>query len=212
MQSDGSVKPLPAPCVDTGMGLERLAAILQHVHSNYEIDLFDTLIRAASRETGCDDLGNASLRVIADHIRATAFLVSDGVNPSNEGRGYVQRRIVRRAIRHGYKLGRKTPFFHKLVPDLVALMGDAYPKLRSDAARITEVLRVEEERFFETLSTGMDILDAALANGVDVLPGEVAFKLHDTFGFPLDLSADVCRERGVAVDEAGFHAAMEDTV
>ena len=209
MQSDGSVKPLPAPCVDTGMGLERLAAILQHVHSNYEIDLFDTLIRAASRETGCDDLGNASLRVIADHIRATAFLVSDGVNPSNEGRGYVQRRIVRRAIRHGYKLGRKTPFFHKLVPDLVALMGDAYPKLRSDAARITEVLRVEEERFFETLSTGMDILDAALANGVDVLPGEVAFKLHDTFGFPLDLSADVCRERGVAVDEAGFHAAME---
>ena len=209
MQSDGSIRPLPAPCVDTGMGLERLAAILQHVHSNYEIDLFDALIRAAARETGCSDLGNSSLRVIADHIRATAFLVSDGVNPSNEGRGYVQRRIVRRAIRHGYKLGCKKPFFHKLVPDLVALMGEAYPKLVADAKRITEVLKVEEERFFETLATGMDILDAALADGAKVLPGDVAFKLHDTFGFPLDLSADVCRERGVAVDEAGFHAAME---
>ena len=209
MQPDGSIKPLPAPCVDTGMGLERLAAILQHVHSNYEIDLFDALIRAAARETGCSDLHNSSLRVIADHIRATAFLVSDGVNPSNEGRGYVQRRIVRRAIRHGYKLGCKKPFFHKLVPDLVALMGEAYPKLKSDAKRITEVLKVEEERFFETLATGMEILDTALADGAKVLPGEVAFKLHDTFGFPLDLSADVCRERGVAVDEAGFHAAME---
>ena len=209
MQPDGSIKPLPAPCVDTGMGLERLAAIRQHVHSNYEIDLFDALIRAAARETGCSDLHNSSLRVIADHIRATAFLVSDGVNPSNEGRGYVQRRIVRRAIRHGYKLGCKKPFFHKLVPDLVALMGEAYPKLKSDAKRITEVLKVEEERFFETLATGMEILDTALADGAKVLPGEVAFKLHDTFGFPLDLSADVCRERGVAVDEAGFHAAME---
>ena len=209
MQPDGSIKPLPAPCVDTGMGLERLAAILQQVHSNYEIDLFDALIRAAARETGCSDLHNSSLRVIADHIRATAFLVSDGVNPSNEGRGYVQRRIVRRAIRHGYKLGCKKPFFHKLVPDLVALMGEAYPKLKSDAKRITEVLKVEEERFFETLATGMEILDTALADGAKVLPGEVAFKLHDTFGFPLDLSADVCRERGVAVDEAGFHAAME---
>ena len=209
MQPDGSVKPLPAPCVDTGMGLERLAAILQHVHSNYEIDIFDALIKAAARETGCADLGNKSLRVIADHIRATAFLVSDGVNPSNEGRGYVQRRIVRRAIRHGYKLGRKTPFFHKLVPDLVSLMGDAYPALAAQAARITEVLRVEEERFFETLEVGMQILDTALEGGVTVLPGEVAFKLHDTFGFPLDLSADVCRERGLAVDEAGFHAAME---
>ena len=209
MQPDGSVKPLPAPCVDTGMGLERLAAIMQHVHSNYEIDLFDALIKAAARETGCADLGNKSLRVIADHIRATAFLVSDGVNPSNEGRGYVQRRIVRRAIRHGYKLGQKTPFFHKLVKDLVALMGAAYPKLKADEARITEVLRVEEERFFETLATGMEILDAALAGGVTVLPGEVAFKLHDTYGFPLDLSADVCRERDLSVDEAGFHAAME---
>ncbi|MEI8324649.1 MAG: alanine--tRNA ligase [Betaproteobacteria bacterium] len=209
MQSDGSLKPLPAPCVDTGMGLERLAAILQQVHSNYEIDLFDTLIRAAARETGCADLGNSSLRVIADHIRATAFLASDGVNPSNEGRGYVQRRIVRRAIRHGYKLGCKKPFFHRLVPDLVALMGVAYPKLVADAKRITEVLKAEEERFFETLATGMDILDNALADGATLLPGEVAFKLHDTFGFPLDLSADVCRERGLAVDEAGFQQAME---
>ncbi len=209
MQSDGSVKPLPAPCVDTGMGLERLAAILQHVHSNYEIDLFDALIKAAARETGCTDLLNPSLRVIADHIRATAFLVSDGVLPSNEGRGYVQRRIVRRAIRHGYKLGRKTPFFHKLVADLAQLMGDAYPKLREQQARITEVLRVEEERFYETLATGMEILETALADGAGTLAGDVAFKLHDTYGFPLDLSADVCRERGVTVDEAGFHAAME---
>ncbi len=209
MQPDGSLLPLPAPCVDTGMGLERLAAILQHVHSNYEIDLFDALIKAASRETGCTDLNNKSLRVIADHIRATAFLVSDGVIPSNEGRGYVQRRIVRRAIRHGYKLGKKSPFFHKLVADLVALMGDAYPKLKADQTRITEVLKAEEERFFETLENGMSILDAALADGTQVLPGEVAFKLHDTYGFPLDLSADVCRERDVNVDEAGFAAAME---
>jgi alanyl-tRNA synthetase len=209
MDETGAVTPLPAPCVDTGMGLERLAAILQHVHSNYEIDLFDALIKAASRETGCTDLNNKSLRVIADHIRATAFLVSDGVIPSNEGRGYVQRRIVRRAIRHGYKLGQKTPFFHKLVKDLVQVMGAAYPHMASQEARITEVLRVEEERFFETLATGMQILDEALAGGVKVLPGEVAFKLHDTYGFPLDLSADVCRENGVEVDSAGFAAAME---
>ena len=209
MQADGSVKNLPAPCVDTGMGLERLAAILQHVHSNYEIDLFDTLIKAASRETGCQDLGHKSLRVIADHIRATAFLVSDGVIPGNEGRGYVQRRIIRRAIRHGYLLGKTAPFFHRLVADLVALMGEAYPRLKADQARITEVLKAEEERFFETLAHGMQILDAALAGGARVLPGDVAFKLHDTFGFPLDLSADVCRERGLSVDEAGFHAAME---
>ncbi|MES2952146.1 MAG: alanine--tRNA ligase [Pseudomonadota bacterium] len=209
MQPDGSLNKLPAPCVDTGMGLERLAAILQHVHSNYEIDLFDALIKAAARETGCTDLDNKSLRVIADHIRATAFLVSDGVLPSNEGRGYVQRRIVRRAIRHGYKLGKKTPFFHKLVADLVKVMGAAYPNLASQEKRITDVLRMEEERFFETLATGMEILDGALADGVKVLPGDVAFKLHDTFGFPLDLSADVCRENGVEVDEAGFQAAME---
>ena len=209
MHEDGSVTPLPAPCVDTGMGLERLAAILQHVHSNYEIDIFDALIKAASRETGCTDLQNKSLRVIADHIRATAFLVSDGVVPSNEGRGYVQRRIVRRAIRHGYKLGKKSPFFHKLVTDLVQLMGAAYPNLANQAERITDILRIEEERFFETLQSGMQILDAALEGGVKVLPGEVAFKLHDTYGFPLDLSADVCRERGLSVDEAGFAVAME---
>ena len=209
MDDNGGVTPLPAPCVDTGMGLERLAAILQHVHSNYEIDIFDALIKAASRETGCTDLNNKSLRVIADHIRATAFLVSDGVVPSNEGRGYVQRRIVRRAIRHGYLLGKKTPFFHKLVPDLVRLMGAAYPNMANQAERITDILRIEEERFFETLETGMQILDAALAGGVKVLPGEVAFKLHDTYGFPLDLSADVCRERGLSVDEAGFATAME---
>ncbi|MEW6480665.1 MAG: alanine--tRNA ligase [Pseudomonadota bacterium] len=209
MKEDGSVTPLPAPCVDTGMGLERLAAILQHVHSNYEIDIFDVLIKAAARETGTTDLSNPSLKVIADHIRATSFLISDGVIPSNEGRGYVQRRIIRRAIRHGYKLGQKTPFFHKLVPDLVKMMGEAYPNMASQAQRITEVLKAEEERFYETLANGMEILDAALAGGAKVLPGEVAFKLHDTYGFPLDLSGDVCRERGVAVDEAGFHAAME---
>ena len=209
MQPDGSLKNLPAPCVDTGMGLERLAAILQHVHSNYEIDIFQGLIAAAGRETGIADLSTPSLKVIADHIRATSFLVADGVIPSNEGRGYVQRRIIRRAIRHGYKLGRKTPFFHKLVPDLVALMGEAYPNLKASEKRVMEVLKAEEERFYETLENGMHILDAALAGGQKVLPGDVAFKLHDTYGFPLDLSADVCRERGVSVDEAGFNAAME---
>ncbi|MDP2066188.1 MAG: alanine--tRNA ligase [Burkholderiaceae bacterium] len=228
MQEDGSLKNLPAPCVDTGMGLERLAAILQHVHSNYEIDIFDALIKAASREvfggSGEKDLDNKSLRVIADHIRATAFLVSDGVIPSNEGRGYVQRRIVRRAIRHGYKLGKKTPFFHKLVPDLVRLMGAAYPSLASQEKRITDVLKAEEERFFETLENGMEILENAftlsdilIKTSLEVdgskpqllLPGELAFKLHDTYGFPLDLTQDVCRERGVSVDEAGFHAAMD---
>jgi alanyl-tRNA synthetase len=313
--------PLPAPCVDTGMGLERLAAILQHVHSNYEIDIFDALIKAASRETGCTDLSVKSLRVIADHIRATAFLVSDGVVPSNEGRGYVQRRIIRRAIRHGYLLGQKTPFFHKLVPDLVALMGDAYPNLANQAERITEVLKIEEERFFETLATGMEIFNSDVVkiyaqvfaeehaiynllphpvsnnylkhfvghrqldgrvdvfvslsgvaetihtvnarnvgqkqyllmlcensevavrekefNQLRLLPmygaigdltwyvvgvesfqkkikdlkvvfsGETAFKLHDTYGFPLDLTNDVCRELGICVDEAGFRAAMD---
>jgi alanyl-tRNA synthetase len=209
MDETGAVTPLPAPCVDTGMGLERLAAILQHVHSNYEIDIFEALIKAAGRETGTADLSNPSLKVIADHIRATSFLISDGVIPSNEGRGYVQRRIVRRAIRHGYKLGQKTPFFHKLVPDLVAVMGEAYPNMANQAQRITEVLKAEEERFYETLANGMEILDAALAGDAKVLPGDVAFKLHDTYGFPLDLSGDVCRERGLTVDEAGFHAAME---
>jgi alanyl-tRNA synthetase len=217
MQPDGSVKKLPAPCVDTGMGLERLAAILQHVHSNYEIDLFQALIKAAGRETATKDLENPSLKVIADHIRACSFLVADGVIPSNEGRGYVQRRIIRRAIRHGYKLGRKTPFFHKLVPDLVQQMGDAYPNLKASQQRVMEVLKAEEERFYETLETGMEILDAALGSqegaasgaGRKVLPGDVAFKLHDTYGFPLDLTNDVCRERDVTVDVAGFEAAMD---
>ncbi len=331
MKEDGSVVPLPAPCVDTGMGLERLAAILQHVHSNYEIDIFDALIKAAARETGTADLANPSLKVIADHIRATSFLISDGVIPSNEGRGYVQRRIVRRAIRHGYKLGQKTPFFHKLVADLARLMGDAYPAIREQQQRITEVLKTEEERFYETLSEGMLILDGvtsaaafmqtalcdsigasavtlpglfwgawrdadvvdsfiewnghewpvifvadaskdanqlidqaqqilrspapylrkqlpkgekvvvALSSGAPKesadalreaakqssaafslfelnesqlsaakrLDGDVAFKLHDTYGFPLDLTNDVCRERGVEVDEADFNTAME---
>ncbi|WP_299764511.1 alanine--tRNA ligase [Ramlibacter sp.] len=209
MQPDGSLKNLPAPCVDTGMGLERLAAILQHVHSNYEIDIFQGLIAAAGRETGIADLATPSLKVIADHIRATAFLVTDGVIPSNEGRGYVQRRIIRRAIRHGYKLGRKTPFFHKMVPDLVELMGQAYPNLKASGQRVMDVLKAEEERFYETLANGMEILDTALAGGQNVLPGEVAFKLHDTYGFPLDLTQDVCRERDVVVDESGFKAAME---
>ena len=294
MHEDGSVTRLPAPCVDTGMGLERLAAILQGVHSNYEIDLFQKLIQAAARETGCTDLDNPSLKVIADHIRATAFLVSDGVIPSNEGRGYVQRRIIRRAIRHGYKLGQKNPFFPKLVRDLVQQMGAAYPRLAEQEARITETLKTEEELFSKTLSSGLRVLSDALdkkqatqiaralyadiyslgsqsaTNNVDghlfgtrkndpnkpFLPGElftvfivkdslddleqedlelearkstwssnrtialrewsglqldgqIAFKLHDTYGFPLDLTQDVCRERGVTVDEAGFDAAMQ---
>ena len=208
MADDGSVSPLPAPCVDTGMGLERLAAILQGVHSNYDIDVFQALIAAAARETACADLTTPSLKVIADHIRATAFLVSDGVVPGNEGRGYVQRRIIRRAIRHGYKLGQMKPFFHKLVPDLVVLMGGAYPTMAAKSQHVMDVLRVEEERFYETLATGMDILDAALPQGMSTLAGDVAFKLHDTYGFPLDLTQDVCRERQVAVDVAGFDAAM----
>ena len=208
MHEDGSLTPLPAPCVDTGMGLERLAAILQHVHSNYEIDLFERLIAEAGQATGCTDLANPSLKVIADHIRATSFLVSDGVIPSNEGRGYVQRRIIRRAIRHGYKLGQKKPFFHRLVPVLVELMGAAYPRLQAEGKRVEEVLKAEEERFYETLANGMEILDDALIAGRKELPGHVAFKLHDTYGFPLDLTQDVCRERGVSVDVAGFDEAM----
>ena len=209
MKEDGSVERLPAPCVDTGMGLERLAAILQHVHSNYEIDLFERLIAEAGKVTGCTDLANPSLKVIADHIRATSFLVSDGVIPSNEGRGYVQRRIIRRAIRHGYKLGQKTPFFYKLVAPLVELMGAAYPRLQAEAKRVEEVLKAEEERFYETLAHGMEILDVALEGGQKTLPGDVAFKLHDTYGFPLDLTQDVARERDVTVDVDGFNAAME---
>jgi len=208
----GNMPRLPKQCVDTGMGIERLAAVLQHVHSNYEIDLFQSLIKAAARETGTADLGNNSLKVIADHIRACSFLIVDGIIPGNEGRGYVLRRIIRRAIRHGYKLGRRQPFFNRIVTDLVAEMGAAYPELTEAQARVTEVLRQEEERFFETIDIGMEILETALAEvqkkGTRTLDGEVAFKLHDTFGFPLDLTADVCREREMTVDETAFDAAM----
>ncbi|WP_175782108.1 alanine--tRNA ligase [Burkholderia anthina] len=210
--AQGNMTRLPKQSVDTGMGLERLAAVLQHVHSNYEIDLFQNLIKAAARVTEISDLTNNSLKVIADHIRACSFLIVDGVIPGNEGRGYVLRRIVRRAIRHGYKLGRKGSFFHKLVADLVAEMGAAYPELKEAEQRVTDVLRQEEERFFETIEHGMSILDAALADveakGGKVLDGELAFKLHDTYGFPLDLTADVCRERGMTVDEPAFDDAM----
>ncbi|KWB17928.1 alanine--tRNA ligase [Burkholderia cepacia] len=210
--AQGNMTRLPKQSVDTGMGLERLAAVLQHVHSNYEIDLFQNLIKAAARVTEISDLTNNSLKVIADHIRACSFLIVDGVIPGNEGRGYVLRRIVRRAIRHGYKLGRKGAFFHKLVADLVAEMGVAYPELKEAEQRVTDVLRQEEERFFETIEHGMSILEAALADveakGGKVLDGELAFKLHDTYGFPLDLTADVCRERGMTVDEPAFDDAM----
>ncbi|GAB3627080.1 alanyl-tRNA synthetase [Pandoraea terrae] len=208
----GNMAPLPKPCVDTGMGLERIAAVLQHVHSNYDIDLFQHLIKAAARETGVTDLSANSLKVIADHIRACSFLIVDGVIPGNEGRGYVLRRIIRRAIRHGYKLGCKKAFFYKLVPDLVAEMGTAYPELADAQQRVMDILRQEEERFGETIENGMEILESALADmqtrGVTTLDGEVAFKLHDTYGFPLDLTADVCRERQMSVDEAAFNAAM----
>jgi len=209
----GVMHKLPKPSVDTGMGLERVAAVLQGVHSNYEIDLFVHLLEAAKRAVDAGGAKNCdpqapSLKVIADHIRACAFTVADGVIPGNEGRGYVLRRITRRAIRHGYKLGARTPFFHLLVAPLAAEMGDAYPELRREAARITDVLKQEEERFFQTIANGMEILEAALAGGTQRLDGEVAFKLHDTYGFPLDLTADVCRERGVAVDAEAFDAAM----
>jgi len=213
----GVMHKLPKPSVDTGMGLERLTAVLQHVHSNYEIDTFVNLLAAAKREveaaSGIDcDKDSPSLKVIADHIRACAFTVVDGVIPGNAGRGYVLRRITRRAIRHGYKLGARKPFFHKLVAGLAAEMGDAYPELRQHQQRATEVLKQEEEGFFRTIANGMEILDAALANldeaGAKTIDGETAFKLHDTYGFPLDLTADVCRERGVTVDSAGFDAAM----
>ncbi|MBK9361151.1 MAG: alanine--tRNA ligase [Rubrivivax sp.] len=212
---DGVMHPLPKPSVDTGMGLERLAAVLQHVHSNYQIDLFVRLLAAAKNAvdyaagSGHDcDKDSPSLKVIADHIRACTFTVVDGVIPGNEGRGYVLRRIARRAIRHGYKLGARKPFFHTLVMPLAAEMGDAYPELKREAMRVTEVLKQEEERFFQTIANGMEILEGALAGGAKVVDGETAFKLHDTFGFPLDLTADVCRERGVTVDEAGFQTAM----
>ncbi len=208
----GVMHPLPKPSVDTGMGLERISAVLQHVHANYEIDLFQTLIKAAARETKTTDLDNPSLKVLADHIRACSFLIADGVIPGNEGRGYVLRRIIRRAIRHGYKLGARSAFFHKILPDLVAEMGEAYPELVSSQTRISEVLKQEEDRFFETIENGMAILEAELAEMVKAtnttFNGETAFKLHDTYGFPLDLTADVCRERDVTVDSIAFDAAM----
>jgi alanyl-tRNA synthetase len=204
----GVMHPLPKPSVDTGMGLERISAVLQHVHANYEIDLFQTLIAAAARETKTADLSSPSLKVLADHIRACSFLIADGVIAGNEGRGYVLRRIIRRAIRHGYKLGVRSAFFHKIVPDLVAEMGSAYPELTSNQARITEILKQEEDRFFETIENGMAILETELANTAAVFNGETAFKLHDTYGFPLDLTADICRERNVAVDTDAFNAAM----
>jgi alanyl-tRNA synthetase len=210
---DGVMHPLPKPSVDTGMGLERIAAVLQHVHSNYEIDLFVNLLNAAKTAVdgagaGNCDANSPSLKVIADHIRACSFTVADGVIPGNAGRGYVLRRITRRAIRHGYKLGARAPFFHKIVAALVQEMGEAYPELKANQARVTEVLKQEEERFFQKITNGMEILETALANSSKVIDGETAFKLHDTFGFPLDLTADVCRERGVTVDEAGFEVAM----
>ncbi len=209
----GVLTPLPKPCVDTGMGLERLAAVLQHVHSNYEIDLFQNLIRAAARETHTTDLASNSLKVIADHIRACSFLIADGVIPGNEGRGYVLRRIIRRALRHGYKLGQKQPFFHKVVGDLVQEMGAAYPELVEQRSRVEGVLKQEEERFGETLENGMKILESALGGRKSgdprMLDGETVFLLYDTYGFPVDLTADICRERGISVDHAGFERAME---
>jgi len=219
---DGVMHKLPKPSVDTGMGLERITAVLQHVHSNYEIDLFVALLAAAKNavdfaagvtdgSAGCD-ASSPSLKVIADHIRACSFTVADGVIPGNAGRGFVLRRIARRAIRHGYKLGARAPFFHTLVHPLAVQMGDAYPELRSNADRIFNVLKQEEERFFQTIANGMEILDSALAaveaSGTKQIDGDTAFKLHDTYGFPVDLTADVCRERGVTVDQAGFEAAM----
>ncbi len=207
----GTMHPLPKPSVDTGMGLERISAVMQHVHSNYDIDLFQALIAAAARETQTNDLTNNSLKVIADHIRACSFLIVDGVIPGNEGRGYVLRRIIRRAIRHGYKLGARTAFFHRIVPDLAAVMGDAYPELVTAQNRVMDILRQEEERFFETIEHGMGILEAALKtiSAGGTFDGELAFRLHDTYGFPLDLTADICREANVGVDTAAFDAAMQ---
>jgi len=204
----GVMHKLPKPSVDTGMGLERISAVLQHVHANYEIDIFTTLIEAAARETKTADLTSPSLKVLADHIRACSFLIADGVIPGNEGRGYVLRRIIRRAIRHGYKLGARKAFFHNMVADLANVMGDAYPELVKEQTRILSTLKLEEDRFFETIENGMAILEAEIANAPTLLNGELAFKLHDTFGFPLDLTADICRERNITVDTAGFDAAM----
>jgi alanyl-tRNA synthetase len=206
--SAGTLHPLPKPSVDTGMGLERISAVMQHVHSNYDIDLFQSLIKAAARVTNTANLADNSLKVIADHIRACAFLITDGVIPGSEGRGYVLRRIIRRAIRHGYQLGQKQPFFYQLVEDLSQAMGQAYPELVAAKARVADVLQQEEERFAETLENGMQILETALGQKITVLDGETAFRLYDTFGFPIDLTADIARERGVSVDHAGFEQAM----
>lgn len=206
----GNMNPLPKPSVDTGMGLERMAAVMQHVHSNYEIDLFQNLLKAVARETGAPfSMEEPSLKVIADHIRSCSFLIADGVLPANEGRGYVLRRIIRRAVRHGYKLGQSKPFFHKLVADLVKEMGDAYPELKEKQAQIEEALKNEESRFAQTLETGMALLENALAKGGKTLGGEIIFKLYDTYGFPYDLTADICRERNIEPDEAGFEREME---
>lgn len=204
----GTMHKLPKPSVDTGMGLERISAVLQHVHANYEIDIFTALIAAAARETKTTDLTSPSLKVLADHIRACSFLIADGVIPGNEGRGYVLRRIIRRAIRHGYKLSSRAAFFYKIVPDLVTIMGEAYPELVANKVRIMDMLKLEEDRFFETIENGMAILETDLANTKQVFNGETAFKLHDTYGFPLDLTADICRERDVSVDTIAFDAAM----
>ncbi|MDC0948354.1 alanine--tRNA ligase [Gammaproteobacteria bacterium] len=206
---DGTLTPLPKPSVDTGMGIERLAAVLQGVHSNFEIDTFQALIKAVQRETGNDDDGNFSHRVIADHIRSTAFMIVDGVQPSNEGRGYVLRRIIRRAVRHGYRLGQQRPFFYRLVDPLVAEMGDAYPELRRKVDEVKRELQNEEVRFAETLEHGMKLLDQALKGGQQHIDGETAFRLYDTYGFPLDLTCDIARERGLVVDVDGFNSAME---
>ncbi|PXX17923.1 alanyl-tRNA synthetase [Nitrosomonas ureae] len=206
--SAGVLHPLPKPSVDTGMGLERISAVMQHVHSNYDIDLFQSLIKAAARVTNTSNLDDNSLKVIADHIRACSFLITDGVIPGSEGRGYVLRRIIRRAIRHGYKLGQKQPFFHQLVENLDQVMGQAYPELTAAKARVAAVLLQEEERFAETLENGMQILEIALSQNIQVLDGETAFRLYDTFGFPIDLTADIARERGITVDYAGFEQAM----
>src|SRR6185437_15905124 len=207
--SAGTLHPLPRPSVDTGMGLERIAAVMQQVHSNYEIDLFQDLIGAAAHATHTTDLSSSSLRVIADHIRACSFLIADGVIPGNEGRGYVLRRIIRRAIRHGYKLGQNEPFFYLLVEELANVMGQAYPELVESKEGVAAVLKQEEERFAETLENGMEVLEAALRLEGGVLDGETLFRLYDTFGFPLDLTADIARERGIAIDQAGFERAME---
>ncbi|WP_097143716.1 alanine--tRNA ligase, partial [Salmonella enterica] len=210
-QADGTMEPLPKPSVDTGMGLERIAAVLQHVNSNYDIDLFRTLIEAVAKVTGATDLGNKSLRVIADHIRSCAFLVADGVLPSNENRGYVLRRIIRRAVRHGNMLGAKETFFYKLVGPLIEVMGSAGEELKRQQAQVEQVLKTEEEQFARTLERGLALLDEELAKlQGDTLDGETAFRLYDTYGFPVDLTADVCREHNIKVDEAGFEAAMEE--